>query len=231
MARGPEPNPASLPTPPPSNRSVTESEPDERLREEESFTETLVVRNPKTGQKTHYRPVRPLGQGTFSKVVLATSQAIPGNHSLNEHAEASLDPKQLVAIKIVGHGPAGGADEERVELSLKREVEIMQSVSHPSLIHLKAFDFNDDEALLVLGYCAGGDLFDLASQHREAMSPVIVQRIFAEVVDAVRYLHNQWIVHRDIKLESKFALSLLITILTAFRCPRQHQRSKTLVID
>jgi protein-serine/threonine kinase len=201
--------PASLPTPPPSNRSVTESEGDELMREEEHYTPNLTVRDQKTGQKVYYRPIRPLGQGTFSKVVLATSQALPGNFPLNEHSESSLDPKQLVAIKIVGHGPAGGADEERVELSLKREIEIMKTISHPSLIHLKAYDFNDDETLLVLGYCAGGDLFDLASQSRDALTPRMVQRIFAELVDAVKYLHSLWIVHRDIKLESVYSYNLL----------------------
>jgi protein-serine/threonine kinase len=177
------------------------------MREEEQFTPTLTVRDRKTGQKTHYRPIRPLGQGTFSKVVLATGQALPGNFPLNEHSESSLDPKQLVAIKIIGHGPAGGADEERVELSLQREIEIMNSISHASLIHLKAYDFNENEALLVLGYCPGGDLFDLASQHRDALTPSMVQRIFAELIDAVQYLHKLWIVHRDIKLESMFSFN------------------------
>jgi protein-serine/threonine kinase len=201
----PVPAQTALPTPPSSNRSVTESDGEEIIREEETFAETLAVRDQKTRKRTYYRPIRPLGQGTFSKVVLATSQAIPPNIPLNENSEATLDPKQLVAIKIVGHGPAGGADEERVGLSLKREVEIMMSISHPSLIHLKSFDINDEEALLVLGYCAGGDLFDLASQHRDQLTPSLVQRIFAELVDAVRYLHKEWIVHRDIKLKSEYS--------------------------
>jgi protein-serine/threonine kinase len=206
----PKPRPSvvaqtALPTPPSSNRSVTESDGEEIIRDEEHFAETLAVRDQRTRKRTYYRPIRPLGQGTFSKVVLATSQAVPPNVPLNENSEASLDPKQLVAIKIIGHGPAGGADEERVGLSLKREVDIMMSISHPSLIHLKSFDINDEEALLVLGYCAGGDLFDLASQHRDLLTPSLVQRIFAELVDAVRYLHKEWIVHRDIKLESQYS--------------------------
>lgn len=191
----------ALPTPPASNRSVTGSEGDE-IRDTEPFVEYLTVKVGPTNRKKYYRPIRPLGQGTFSKVVLATREKLPPKTTLNEASESSLDPAKLVAIKIVQHGPAGGADEERVELGLKREIEILNDISHPSLIHLRAFDFNDQEALLVLNYCPGGDLFDLASQHQKFLTPALVRRMFAELVDACRYLHDKWIVHRDIKLEN-----------------------------
>ena len=39
------------------------------------------------------------------------------------------------------------------------------------------------------------------------MSPNLTRRIFAELVAAVRYLHANFIVHRDIKLESQYSLS------------------------
>jgi protein-serine/threonine kinase len=81
-------------------------------------------------------------------------------------------------------------------------VEMLRSVSHPSLVHLRAFDHNEAQALLVLTYCPGGDLFDVASDHRDILTVGLVQRIFAEMVSAVRYLHTKLIVHRDIKLES-----------------------------
>jgi protein-serine/threonine kinase len=211
----------TLPTPPPSNRSVTESEGDE-VREEEPFIEYLTVKSGPSNQIRKYRPVRPLGQGTFSKVVLATSERLPPLTTLNETSESHLKPKHLVAIKIVQHGPAGGADEERVELGLKREVELLRTISHPSLIHLDAFDFNDHEALLVLNYCPGGDLFDLASQQHDALAPQIVQRMFAELVGAVCYLHSKWIVHRDIKLENvllNIPAASLIDIKSPFTYP------------
>lgn len=189
--------PAGLPTPPASNRSVTESEEEEIP--EEGKIQYITVRHGAQRTKKLWRPVRQLGQGTFSKVYLATSEKVAPKDPLNE---ATLDPRKLVAIKVVEHGPAGGADEERVELSLKREVEMLRSVSHPSLVHLREFDHDEAQALLVLTYCPGGDLFDVASAHRDLLGVDLVQRIFAELVSAVRYLHNQLIVHRDIKLES-----------------------------
>lgn len=149
--------------------------------------------------KTLWRPIRQLGQGTFSKVWLATHEKRPSKGPLDE---ATLDPHRLAAIKVVEHGPAGGADEDRVQLSLKREVEMLRSISHPSLVNLRAFDHGEAQALLVLTYCPGGDLFDVASTHRHLLSPGLVQRIFAELISATRYLHDQLIVHRDIKLES-----------------------------
>jgi protein-serine/threonine kinase len=189
--------PAGLPTPPASNRSVTESEEDDVAQDDK--IDYITVRQGPAMVKKLWRPVRQLGQGTFSKVWLATSEKRSPNDPLDE---ATLDPRKLVAIKVAEHGPAGGADEQRVELSLKREVEMLRSVSHPSLVHLRAFDNGDSQALLVLTYCPGGDLFDVASTNRELLGVDLVQRIFAELVSATRYLHDKLIVHRDIKLES-----------------------------
>jgi len=171
---------------------------------EDSDVEYFTVRSAHEDYKRKWRSVRTLGQGTFSKVVLATSQQLPSGTSYDEK---HLDPRKLVAVKIVEHGPAGGADEERIEVSLKREVDILKSVTHPSIVQLKALEYTDERALLVLSYCPGGDLFELASEHRSILQPNMVQRMFAELVGAVRYLHQNYIVHRDIKLESKFPQS------------------------
>lgn len=192
-----------LPTPPPSNRSVTESEADESAqRDDAEVVSYLTVREGLNKRKRKYRPVRPLGSGTFSNVVLATSQKLPPTTKLDETSETWLDPHNLVAIKVVQHGPAGGANADRMDVSLRREVELLGTLSHPTLIQLKAFDTSEQEALIVLNYCPGGDLFDLASGHRELLTPPIVQRVFAELVAAISYLHSLWIVHRDVKLEN-----------------------------
>lgn len=127
----------------------------------------------------------------------------------SQSEERSLDVKSLVAVKICEHGPAGGADEKKIAVSLKRELDILKSIEHPSLVHLKAVSMMEQRALLVLNYCAGGDLFDLAVTKPDVLVPSLIQRIFAELLAAVQCLHKQYIVHRDIKLESMCGLPQL----------------------
>ncbi|KAJ5773799.1 hypothetical protein N7457_008695 [Penicillium paradoxum] len=170
--------------------------------------EIYSVRSVRTEQARMYQKIRVLGQGTFSQVSLAARvEPIPdmplspdGDGAAEFHG--FVNTQKLVAVKIIEHGPAGGADEGRLEVSLKREVEILKSVNHPSLVQLKAFGSDDKRALLVLDYCPGGDLFEFATSGAPPMSPGLIRRIFTELVDAVRYLHSHYIVHRDIKLEN-----------------------------
>lgn len=164
-----------------------------------------------TGEPRSYEAIRVLGQGTFSKVYLAVRLIHKDRKDSVDYRQESMNmagvkarSRRLVAVKVVEHGPAGGADAERIEIGLKREVEILKSIQHPCLVHLKAFG-NDGHAraLLVMNYCPGGDLFEVATKHREVLVPTLVRRIFSELVSATRYLHQKFVVHRDIKLESR----------------------------
>ncbi|KAI9376067.1 kinase-like domain-containing protein [Aspergillus egyptiacus] len=165
--------------------------------------EIYSVRSIRTQQPRLYRKLRQLGHGTFSQVSLAVRVEAEDtmDQSSGHHGAVSATQK-LVAIKIIDHGPAGGADEERLEVSLKREVEILKSLNHPSLVQLKAFGIDEKRALLVLDYCPGGDLFEVVSKNTRPLTPGLIRRIFAELVAAVRHLHENYVVHRDIKLEN-----------------------------
>ncbi|OAX82398.1 CAMK protein kinase [Emergomyces africanus] len=195
------PSPPRPPTPPPSTRSGYDSSDTDlvpTLIAPMSEAPTYCVKSVRTDQPRRYRMLRKLGQGTFSQVVLAMRDDPEDKDGL---IPTSILPR-LVAIKIVEYGPAGGADQQRVATSLNREVEILKSLNHPSLVQLKAYGGDNNRALLVLDYCPGGDLFEFASRTVNPLSQPIIRRIFAELVAAVRYLHANFIVHRDIKLEN-----------------------------
>ena len=215
-------DPASPVTPRQNLPQVDRTHEDEpaakRLRLETFNAQSISQKAPHS-----YEAIRELGQGTFSKVYLAVRQ-VNNQHADNvDYSQDSTNmagvrarSRRLVAIKVIEHGPAGGADAERIEVSLKREVDLLKAIQHPCLVHLKAFG-NDEltkRAVLVMNYCPGGDLFEVATKHREVLSAGLVRRIFAELVSAVRYLHQKFIVHRDIKLESEFPLFLLADVET-----------------
>jgi protein-serine/threonine kinase len=216
--------PTKGPPTPPSSRTGGESDSDsstpQDAREKTGPKAEFFDAKTRDGAKRRWRGLRILGEGTFSRVMLATSQLeeeeekTESNDVFGQHMDGLMTPvpeaqtenrrKKLVAIKICEHGPKGGASEQRVEMSLKRELEIMISIHHPSLVHLKAWAIEETRAILVLSYCPGGDLFEVASQHRDLLIPSLLRRMFAELVAAVQHLHERHIVHRDIKLESEF---------------------------
>ncbi|KAK3328298.1 hypothetical protein B0T19DRAFT_186564 [Cercophora scortea] len=205
------------PTPPPSESSLSVNETSSINGSVSGISssaryEYFEAKGRNDMKRRRWRALKMLGQGTFSRVMLATSQIPPSLSDDDESPSAAelqtpeslnrYDRRTLVAVKVCEHGPCGGASEDRIEMSLKRELELMQCIHHPSLVHLKAWNIEPTRAILVLSYYPGGDLFDVASQHREVLSPSLLRRMFAELVGAVRYLHERRIVHRDIKLEN-----------------------------
>ena len=84
------------------------------------------------------------------------------------------------------------------------EVEILKTLNHPFLVRLH-YSFLDDsnQLCMALDYAAGGDLFHHLRKARGGKLHHMPAGFYvAEMICALKYLHNHDIVHRDLKPEN-----------------------------
>merc|ERR1712050_610561 len=77
----------------------------------------------------------------------------------------------------------------------------MKKVNHKNIIHLEEVFESMDKMFLVMEYCAHGGLDEVLKEkgffpEREALD------IFQQLADAVCYMHENEITHRDLKLDN-----------------------------
>ena len=73
---------------------------------------------------------------------------------------------------------------------------------HPNIIKLIDLFENSDQYFIVIEYMAGKDLFDYIQKRNFMLPEERVKHLVLQIIQAVRYLHDFGIVHRDLKLEN-----------------------------
>jgi serine/threonine-protein kinase len=133
---------------------------------------------PGTEQETRYREIRRLGAGGMAKVTLADDTVL-GRQVALKRVYASGDP----------HGI----------LRLKREALVGASLNHPNLVFVYDAHLQEDgDVVIVMEYVEGETLADLISA-RGALPPDEAMRVLRGVATALDAIHEQGIVHRDVK--------------------------------
>ena len=132
-----------------------------------------------------YQREKFLGQGAFSKVFLYT------NKITNEKRAVKIMEKRLVTSEDI--------------IRYKREIYMIKSLDHPNIVSVKEY-FEDKERIYVcLEFLKGGELFCEVNQkkkNKKRYTEKQAARIIAQIIKAVDYLHQNNIIHRDIKLEN-----------------------------
>ena len=137
---------------------------------------------PKTKMK-FYKYGRLLGKGAFGKVNLCL-------HILTG---------RLVAIKSINKTKIIS---ERQKKKIQIETSIMKTLSSSNYI-VKMFETYETEKhiCIVMEYISAGDLLSYIKK-RSKLNENIAKYIFKQIILAIQYIHNNNIVHRDIKLDN-----------------------------
>ncbi|XP_005078086.1 sperm motility kinase X-like [Mesocricetus auratus] len=147
----------------------------------EKVTMQLDLKASTSGKETlsdHYGILRTLGKGNFAEVKLAYH----------------LQTEEQVAIKVLQNGTND-------DFSIQTELDILKTLDHPYIIKLFHIINTKEYTYMVLEHAAGGDLVS----HIERVGSLQeeqAQHIFAQLVCAVHYCHENDIAHRDIKLDN-----------------------------
>ncbi|KAK2606455.1 hypothetical protein QQS21_003148 [Conoideocrella luteorostrata] len=124
----------------------------------------------------NYTLGRLIGKGSFGKVYLATHKLTNGSKVVLKSAHKD-------------------------DANLAREIHHHRQFVHPHIARLYEVIVTENLVWLVLEYCSGDELYNHLLDHGRL--PVAkVQKIFAQLVGAVSYVHLQSCVHRDLKLEN-----------------------------
>jgi len=84
---------------------------------------------------------------------------------------------------------------------LEREISIMRKLSHPNILPLLDVFEDETSIFLVLALVNGGELFDRIVE-RGNYTEEDASQIVKQILEAVKYLHDNGVVHRDLKPEN-----------------------------
>lgn len=140
-----------------------------------------------------------LGEGSYAAVRLADRRDAPG---------------QRVAIKIYRRAQLFTTQRQE---SLETEIDILQSVSHPNIVAFHEVIRGRDIVFLVMEYVSRRSLQDhLCLGGPRAVGEGEAAWVFRQLCQAVSYLHERDIVHRDIKLQNVLLARGQVTKLIDF---------------
>lgn len=87
--------------------------------------------------------------------------------------------------------------------ALDREIAIWQRLKHPNITRMIEVLDTELATYIVCEFANGGSLFQLLQQHREGVPERVAWHLFRQIVEGVRYLHEDVSVcHGDLKLEN-----------------------------
>jgi serine/threonine protein kinase len=122
-----------------------------------------------------------LGQGSFGSVWRAEHRVPNGGAVLN------------FAIKILD------VPDESARKDIEKEVEILKKCRSPNIVNYYGTCTKDDKLWIIMDYCEAGSIRDVMNEMKRTLNENHIAYVLKNTLCGLNYLHNQKIVHRDIK--------------------------------
>ena len=154
---------------------------DKLFKAEMSLTvkQDILVNEEKGNPSKKYKPKKMLGSGSFGCVYEAKN-TIFGN---------------TVAMKVIKKDKENELDEQEI----RNEIDILKKLSHPIIVKIYEFYISENHYYIITEYCKEGELFSyIKNKYTERQLAVLFYQVFS----GLWYLHENKILHRDIKLEN-----------------------------
>ena len=144
-----------------------------------------------------YRVLAPLGRGGMGMVFLAQDQR-GVSPALPPEAAGVVQPawEGLVALKVLP--PRLARQEPRMQERFEREQRYYQRVRHPRVVRMLEAGEWQGIRYIALDFVPGRSLQELVSRWGR-LTPERAIPLFAEVAEGLQHLHEQNLIHRDVK--------------------------------
>ena len=111
-----------------------------------------------------------------------------------------LDNKRTSAAKIITKSVLTKA---RTRQKLMFEIKIHRSLHHNHIVRFENFFEDSENIYILLEFCANQTLSELI-RRRKRLTELEIQVYTYQIIQALKYLHSNRVIHRDIKLGNLF---------------------------
>ena len=134
-----------------------------------------------------YTMLKFLGKGTFGEVYFTRKMNSP-----NLYATKRMEKKLI--------------DDPKYNKYFVNEISILRKLFHPNIIRIEDLKMTQNHCYIIMEYCHGGSLMQCLNRYKEKyhqpFTEEIVQYVMRQIIGAVKYIHSQRIIHRDLKLDN-----------------------------
>lgn len=165
------------------------------------------------------RSLTSLSKSSFSNVSLRWQQGqfVGGGTFGTVYAAMNLDSGYLMAVKEIRLQDPQMIPQ--IANAIREEMQVLELLDHPNIVQYFGIEVHRDKVCLFMEYCSGGSLAGLL-EHGRIEDETVIMIYALQMLEGLAYLHENGIVHRDIKPESKFPDAHSQRMTGADKCDR-----------